>query len=174
MTHLPPDLLSDLSAPERDALSEIRADCERIFSRRSSKCSSTCSLQLILRKLRKFVGLPVEEGHARRADACGIFWVSKGVVVNTQRLPVIFGKGRSWINDHLTRLGYLTVGNGTQLEVALEMAAVLGPARYDAKKSSHWTFRSCTPSADEPCSGGDEGVWACDVQMWSEGPDSFD
>jgi hypothetical protein len=133
---------SDLTSHEQEAIASLQTECSNLFSRRCSETSSNISLQTILRKIHQFIHSDDIEAQARRADACGILWISKGIVLNTSRLRGLLGKGRSWINEHFTRLGYVPAGPESQLEVALELTRILGRGRYDAKKSAHWTCRS--------------------------------
>jgi hypothetical protein len=135
----------------------------------------TISLMEVLDKLRRFIECDDREVHARRADACGILWVSHGVVVNTRRLPTVLGKGRSWINDHLARIGYVTGRTDVESQATLEVASILGRTRYDAKASTHWTFRAVGDAHATPAAGDDEGsIWPFDVDEWNCGVEGFE
>jgi hypothetical protein len=141
--------LSGLTIQEREVITSIRNECANLFARRCSEVQSNVSLQIILGKMRQFIHSDDIEAQARRADACGILWTSKGIAVNTSRLHNLLGKGRTWINERLTRLGYISAGQESQEEVVLEIIKILGRERYDAKKSAHWTYRSTKVRSDD-------------------------
>jgi hypothetical protein len=61
------------------------------------------------------------------------------------------------------------------LDAALEVASILGRKRYDAKASTHWTFRSIRGGLgkkDETVES-DGSEWACDLEQWNCGLEGF-
>jgi hypothetical protein len=111
------------------------------------------------------------EIQARRADACGIVWLAGGIIVNNRRLPVVLGKGRSWINDHLARLGYALAGQDRQMEAAVEATRLLGRDRYNVHTCVHWTYRlgsSTEPPANAFQQAAQTETWSADSDVDSE------
>jgi hypothetical protein len=135
---------SELTVEERQALALLQGECKRLFGRRSPGRSPAGPLQQALHELQQFVHSDTV-GQARRADACGIVWWSRGIAVNTSRLTRVLSKGRSWINEHLAELGMLLPTSECQVEVATELSRLLGRQRYGAKQAAHWTCRVQRP-----------------------------
>jgi hypothetical protein len=155
---------------EQSAISAIQADCSRLFSRRTLDSSACASLRAVLQSIRAFTQSDGADAHARRADACGLIWLPTGIVVNTRRLPAVLGKGRSWINDHLSRLGYTLAGADRQMEAAVEATRILGRARYNARTCAHWTYRVVAQEVADPAVVDQADPWNAesdiDPEIW--------
>jgi hypothetical protein len=131
----------DLTADEQRLLAEIQGDCARAFARRYPRSAFLS----VLEQIRAFVHSGDAEAQARRADACGLIWMSHGIAVNTRRLPRVLGKGRSWINERFAQLGYAPAAKDRLPDIAIELARALGRRRCGAQEAAHWTYRCPAP-----------------------------
>jgi hypothetical protein len=131
-----------LTPSERLRLAEIQKHCAVSLSCRVKDPPIAHRFLDTLYEIRDFIQSSDTEDPARRADSCGIVWIGMGIALNTTMLSRVIGKGRNWINAHLSKIGCLPTGEEDQLEIARQLTQALGKSRYNARLKKHWTCRS--------------------------------
>jgi hypothetical protein len=131
---------TNLIEPERRHLSQLPSKWADFFRRNRDQRARSDYFFSILDDLDDFVHSD-EEGVGRRADSCGVVWLSTAIAISIIKLPPVIGRKRSWINRCLAPLSFTFNGPKEELDVIRELTQVLGSCRYNARTAAHWTFR---------------------------------